>query len=133
MSVLADVFDILRTLSLLQLLLAFIACIGYTLAQGSLLNLRGRAAAATISVVATLAFVLLGSSWAQNTVLVAFAVAGLGVFVAIAWASGRLLGFRALDTAQSVRDEETAAPEPDALVGSQTTQMRPPRAPMAPT
>lgn len=133
MSVLGDVFDILKTMSLLQLLLAFIACIGYTLAQGSLLTLRGRAATATISVGATLAFVLLGSSWTQSTVLVAFAVAGLGVFVAIAWVSGRLLGFRAVDTTQSGHDEETAAPEPEVLVASQTTQLRPPRAPMAPT
>ena len=133
MSVLGNVFDTLKAMSLLQLLLAFLACTGYTLAQGSLLTLRGRAAAGTISVVATLAFVRLGGGWTQNTMLVAFAVAGIGVFVAIAWVSGRLLGFGAVDPALPFHDEENAAPESEALVLTQTTKLHPPRAPMAPT
>ena len=85
MSALGHVFDILKVMSLPQLLLAFLACIGYTVAQGGMLDTRGRQRAGLTALVATVAFTLLASDWMASIMLVAFAVAGLGVFVALAW------------------------------------------------
>ena len=42
MSVLDDVFASLRAISLVQLLLAFVACTGYALAQGGLVSAKAR-------------------------------------------------------------------------------------------
>ena len=95
MTVIGDVFDSLKAMSQWQLLLAFVAGIGYTLAQGGLLAARTRTVAAMVAAVSVLAFVGLGSTWAQSAMLVAFSVAGLGAFVAIAWVCGELLGFGA--------------------------------------
>ena len=50
MSVLGDVFGSLKSMSQVQLLLAFIACIGYAFAQGSLLPGRGRRLAMVASI-----------------------------------------------------------------------------------
>ena len=95
MTVIGDVFDSLKTMSQWQLLLAFAAGIGYTLAQGRLLATRTRILAALVATVSALAFVALSAAWTQSAMLVAFSVAGLGAFVAIAWVCGELLGFGA--------------------------------------
>lgn len=89
MSVLGHVFDSLKAMSLLQLLLAFLACIGYAGAQGGLLGSRGRQWAGLTALVAAAAFTVLAADWMAATMLVAFAVAGLGVFVALAWVLSR--------------------------------------------
>lgn len=89
MSVLGHVFDSLKAMSLLQLLLAFLACIGYAAAQGGLLGARGRQWAGLTAVVAAATFTLIANDWMAATMLVAFAVAGLGVFVALAWVLSR--------------------------------------------
>lgn len=89
MSVLGHVFDNLKAISLLQLLLAFLACIGYAVAQGGLLGSRGRQRAGLMALVAAAAFTLLASDWMAATMLVIFAVAGMGVFVALAWVLSR--------------------------------------------
>ncbi len=117
MTVIVDVFDSLKTLSQWQLLLAFVAAIGYTLAQGGLLATPPRAVAALIATVSAMAFVLLGRTWAQSTMLVAFSVAGLGLFVAVAWVCGRLLGVGAAlpsAVADSTHDEPRPAASPEA-------------------
>lgn len=117
MTVIGDVFDSLKTMSQWQLLLAFVAGIGYTLAQGGLLAARTRMLAALVATVAALAFVLLGPTWAQSAMLVAFSVAGLGAFVAIAWVCGQLLGFGAAmpsAAADSISDESRASAGHDA-------------------
>lgn len=89
MSELGHVFDSLKAMSLLQLLLAFIACTGYVLAQGGLVGARGRRASGVVAAMAAVAFTILASDWMAATMLVAFAVAGLGVFVAAAWLLSR--------------------------------------------
>ena len=94
MSVWGDVFDGLNTLSLSQLLLAYIAGTGYVLAQGELAPPRSRRIAALVALGAAILFVVLGDGWERHTMLVALAVAGIGGFVALAWLSARLLGLR---------------------------------------
>jgi len=59
MSVLGHVFDTLAAMSLLQLLLAFMGCMGYALAQGGLLASGGRQLAGATAVGAAVAFTLL--------------------------------------------------------------------------
>ena len=93
MSVWGDVFDGLNSMSLTQLLLAFIAATGYMLAQGELAPRRARRIAAVAAVGAAALFVALGDGWERNTMLVVLAVGGIGGFVAMAWMSARLLGF----------------------------------------
>ena len=73
--------------------------------------------AALVATVAALAFVLLGPTWAQSAMLVAFSVAGLGAFVAIAWVCGQLLGFGAAmpsAAADSISGESRASAGHDA-------------------
>jgi hypothetical protein len=94
MSVLDGVFENLTTMSHWQLLLAFIACIGYGLAQGGLLGPSGRRRAWVASLVGAVGFVLLGAEWMQAAMLVAIAVAGLGSFTAAVWLVCRLLGMQ---------------------------------------
>lgn len=89
MSVLGHVFDTLAAMSLLQLLLAFTGCMAYALAQGGMLARRGRQLAGAVAVAAAAAFTMLASDWMAGVMLVAFAVAGLGLFVAAAWLLSR--------------------------------------------
>lgn len=119
-----DVFDRLNSMSLLQLLMAFLACIGYTLAQGSLIASRSRGIATVTALVAASAFILLSDTWAHSTVLVAMAVAGIGAFVATAWLLGWIFGSaRAPDSLT----EETVAPELDDATAFMPARTRPRR------
>jgi hypothetical protein len=92
MSVLGDVLDSLRAMTQLQLLLAFVACIGYAFAQGDLFGAVGRRRAWCMTALATVGFGIESTNWAYATMLVAFAVAGLGLFVASTWLISRALG-----------------------------------------
>lgn len=106
MSVIGDVFESLRAMSLLQLLLAFVACIGYSLAQGALVSsprVRGFAGAAAF--VGAVGYAILGTEWMHAAMLVAFAFAGMGLFVSIVWVTSRLLGFAGGRSLRS--DDET--------------------------
>ncbi len=106
MSVIGDVFDSLRLMSLTQLLLAFVACIGYSLAQGALVSsprVRGFAGAAAF--VGAVGYAILGTEWVHVAILVAFAFAGMGLFVSVVWVTSRLLGFAGARSPRS--DDET--------------------------
>lgn len=92
MSVWGDVFDGLNSMSLTQLLLAFIAGTAYMLAQGEMAPRGGRHIAALMALVAAILFVALGDGWERNTMLVVLAVGGIGIFIALAWISAHLLG-----------------------------------------
>ena len=93
MSVLGEVFGSLKTMSLLQLLLAYLACTGYAFAQGALIGSRGRRYAVLTAVVGALGFALESAQWTQATMLMAFAVAGMGLFVALVWLMSLTIGF----------------------------------------
>lgn len=93
MTVLDKVFASLETMTQWQLLLAFIACIGYAFAQGSLLQPRGRRVAWIAALLAAAGFVFESRDWTLATMLLAFAMVGLGSFVLLAWLTCRALGF----------------------------------------
>jgi len=92
MSVLGDVFGTLRTMSQLQLLLAFMAFTGYALAQGALVSPKARRIAAATAFLSVGGFALESTQWMYAAMLATFAVAALGLFVAAAWMTSRLLG-----------------------------------------
>ena len=107
MSELGGVFGGLKAMSLLQLLLAFLACIGYALAQGRLVGPRGRRIAWSVAALGAGGFALESSDRMGATMLLAFAVAGLGLFVVLAWLTSRLLGL-----ARSGSQSSAAEPAP---------------------
>jgi hypothetical protein len=93
MSVLGDVFESLRAMSLVQLLLAFIACTGYALAQGGLVSTRARQISSAVAVLGAIGFAFQSAEWMYAAMLLAFAIAGMGVFVMLAWMISGLIGF----------------------------------------
>ena len=117
MSVLGDVFDSLRAMSLLQLLLAFVACIGYSLAQGALVSSpRVRGFAGVAAFIGAVGYAVLGTEWMHAAMLVAFAAVGMGVFVSIVWLTSRVLGFVGA---------RSAASDDGALASLRSAQVRP--------
>jgi hypothetical protein len=87
-----DMFSGMDAMSLAQLLSAFVACIGYALAQGGMLGSRGRLIALVAMVLGVGAFALQGTDWVRTVVLTAFAIVGFGSFVATVWLTSRMLG-----------------------------------------
>ena len=92
MFALTDVFNGPGATGLLQLLLAFVACMAYLLAQGRLLGTVGRRRAALGALASVAGFVAMDRDWAGAIVLVAFAVAALGLFAAMAWLTAKAIG-----------------------------------------
>jgi hypothetical protein len=112
MSVLDEVLGSLRAMSQLQLLLAFVACSGYALAQGGLIGRKGRRIAWGLTLLSVVGFAFESSEWMHAAMLAAFGIAGLGLFVAIAWLMSRLLGFsRPLAVADAIALADTAEAE----------------------
>ena len=132
MTVLGDVFGSLRSMTQLQLLLAFIACIGYAFAQGSLLPARGRRFAWGAAALSAAGFAFVSANWTHAMMLLGFAVAGMGSFVALVWLTSRALGFgrtaaasadataadSALGATTSATTSATASPTPPRGTGS---------------
>lgn len=69
-----------------QLVAAFAFVAGYVLALGRLATPRGRRWAAAVAALAAAAFVALTRPWTHGALLVALAVVGIAVFIALAWA-----------------------------------------------
>lgn len=113
MSVLGDVFGSLESMSQLQLLLAFIACIGYAFAQGSLLPSRGRRIACAAAAAAAAGFAFESADWTRSAMLLGFAIAGMGAFIALVWLTSRALGFDRMPPASGVAETEPVT-APDA-------------------
>ena len=111
MTELGDVFGSLKAMSLLQLLLSFLACIGYALAQGRLIGPRGRHYAWALAVLGAVGFAFDSPEWMRAAMLIAFAVAGLGVFVVVVWVTSRMLGHAQPRVASAQID---TAPQPGA-------------------
>ena len=74
MSVFADVLSSLRSMTQLQLLLAFLACTGYVLAQGGLIGLRGRRVAWSVTLISALGFAFESTEWMHAAMLATFAI-----------------------------------------------------------
>lgn len=92
MSVLAGLFDDLDNMSLVQLLLAFAACIATAFALGALFTARTRLMAGFAALACTAAFIVTSASWPNAVMLTAIAVAGLGIFTAAVWLITRVIG-----------------------------------------
>ena len=93
MSVIDSVFRSLDSMGHWQLLLAFTGGISYAFAQGELLLGRGRRVAWSVAALSAAAFVFESRDWTHATMLLGFAIVGLGSFVGIVWLLCRLLGF----------------------------------------
>ena len=90
----AELGDSLASMNFVQLLLlfAFVTC--YMLAIGGLLGPAARRRFALLALALACAFAALTEPWVHGALLVAFAVAGLGLFVLLTWLLARWLGPR---------------------------------------
>lgn len=84
-----DIAASLDKLSLLQMVLAWTFLAGYATALGGMLEARGSRRAAGLAVLAAVLFCVLAENWVHGALLVMFAVAGMGLFVAVAWVLSR--------------------------------------------
>ncbi|HKW85165.1 MAG TPA: hypothetical protein VJN68_15565 [Burkholderiaceae bacterium] len=81
-------------MTLLHLLLAFLACIGYMLAEGQLAPARMRLYGGAVAVVSAGWFVVDSPQWTAGAMLVAFAIGIVGLFSASVWVLSAALGLR---------------------------------------
>lgn len=120
MTTLREVFYSLESASQLQLLLAFVACIGYALGQGRLLPNRARVVALVVAAIAAVGFAAESDYWPAAAMLVAIAVVALGGFTAAAWLLSRML--RVEPPALPIEAEQAA---PDAPLPSAALEANP--------
>jgi len=92
MSVLEEVVDTVRNMGFVQLLLAFVACFGYALAQGGLLSGKGRRMAWTIAFAGAVGFAAASPDWPDAVMLIALAVVAIGSLAALVWVVSRMVG-----------------------------------------
>lgn len=88
--------DSLERMSFMQLLLLFGFVTTYVVAVGGLFGTVVRLRAAGLALLQSVAFAALTDPWVHGALLVAFVVAGLGLFVMLSWLLARLLGPRPL-------------------------------------
>jgi len=113
---LSDIEHSLDTLDFARLLLAFFFLSSYALALSRLASARTRGVVALASLAAAAGFVATTSPWEIGALLVAFAVAGMGLFIAAVW----LLSLASRGTRRQVPDAARApvAAEPAASLRS---------------
>jgi len=130
MAMLHDVYDNLRAMTLLHLLLAFLACTGYMMAGGQLAARRVRITAGLIAAASAAWFVIDSPQWTASAMLVALAIGIVGVFSALVWAMSAALGLRqsasfapavAMLAEAAVEPSSAAAPERRAAARVPTT------------
>jgi len=110
--------DSLERMSFMQLLLLFGFVTTYVVAVGGLFGTAVRLRAAAAALVQAVAFAALTDPWVHGALLVAFVVAGLGLFVMLSWLLARLLGPRPLPTdapVDTASDTSTLPSQPQAL------------------
>jgi len=86
-----ELSDSLERMSFMQLLLLFGFVTGYVVALGGLFGSTVRLRAAALALLQAVGFTLLTDPWVHGALLVAFVVAGLGLFVMLSWLLARLL------------------------------------------
>ena len=94
MTMLHGVAESLQAMTLLHLLLAFLAGIGYMIAEGQLAPVRVRLYAGAVVVVSAGWFVIDSPQWTAGAMLVAFAIGIVGLFTALVWVLSAALGLR---------------------------------------
>lgn len=132
MSVLGEVLFGLEVMSLPQLLLAFVACTAYQLAQGSLVERRGRRMAWLVAAAASVGFVSLASEWMHAAMLIAFGVATMGLFTFAVWATCRLVGVGRVSGGETEAAADAAGLPATPLVSAGTTRAPAVHRPIAP-
>jgi hypothetical protein len=112
-----DVAESLRAMTLLHLLLAFLACTGYMLAEGQLAPVRVRLYGGLVAAASAIWFVIDSPQWTAGAMLVALAVGIVGVFTALVWLLSAALGLRhAAHVAVAQPATEAAGTPPDVRV-----------------
>lgn len=81
----SELHQTLRTMGLPQLLLALVFLCSYGVALGGMLGATGRWRAGGVAAGSALAFGFLTDPWEHAVMMVAFAVIGFGVFLALSW------------------------------------------------
>ena len=84
--------DSLARMSFMQLLVLFAFVTSYMLALGGMLGTAARLRAALLAFALAFGFAALTDPWVHGALLMAFVVAGLGLFVVLTWLLARLLG-----------------------------------------
>ena len=100
--------DSLERMSFVQLLLLFGFVISYMLALGGMFGAGVRLRAAGLALVQALTFTVLTQPWVHGALLMAFVVAGLGLFVMFSWLLARLLGPKQVPVAEETPSEIAA-------------------------
>lgn len=114
----SDLHQSLRHMGLPQLLLALIFLCSYGVALGGMLGATGRWRAAGVAATSAITFGFFTDPWEHAVMMVAFAVIGFGLFLALAWLLARapewfLRGEPvAIETPAVVREIEAGADVP---------------------
>jgi hypothetical protein len=119
--------DSLERMSFMQLLLLFGFVTTYVVAVGGLFGTAVRLRAAGLALVQAVAFAALTDPWVHGALLVAFVVAGLGLFVMLSWLLARLLGPRpqAVEApADTASDTSTLNSQPQPLLAAPKLRRR---------
>jgi hypothetical protein len=120
--------DSLERMSFMQLLLLFGFVTTYVVAVGGLFGTTVRLRAAGLALLQAVAFAALTDPWVHGALLVAFVVAGLGLFVMLSWLLARMLGPRPLPVdvpADAAGDTSMLPSQPQSLIT--TSRPRPAR------
>jgi hypothetical protein len=113
----SELGDSLERMSFMQLLLLFGFVTTYVVAVGGLFGPVVRLRAAGLALAQSAAFAALTDPWVHGALLVAFVVAGLGLFVMLSWLLARLLGPRPLPMeapAETASDTTLPSSQPQA-------------------
>ena len=113
-----ELSDSLERMSFVQLLLLFGFVTTYVVAVGGLFGTTIRLRAAGLALLQAVAFAALTDPWVNGALLVAFVVAGLGLFVMLSWLLARLLGPRPMPVeapADTASDSSTLPSQPQPL------------------
>jgi hypothetical protein len=124
MSVASELHLTLRSMGFMQLLIAIVFLAAYSIACSTLFASRGRARAAAVALLTAMAFTALTQPWVHGALMVAGAVAGLGLFSALGWILSTAL--RQPQTGTAVADEVASE---DALAPEAAAAAVAPRAP----
>jgi O-antigen/teichoic acid export membrane protein len=130
MSVASELHTSLRSMGFMQLLLAIVFLTAYSIACSTLFGGRGRARASVVALLAAVAFTALTTPWVHGVLMVTGAVAGLGVFAALAWVSSAALnvaGIKALEESSAAAPVSDPAAEPIAVPAPASPPARAPQ------
>jgi len=120
-----DVANNLEAMSPPQYVLAFTFLGSYPLALGRFISARGRCFAIAMAAAAATGFAALSDPWEYGVMVVALALAGMGLFVAAAWTMWTLASWRDAYQQRPRHEPEPApAPRPTRAVRPQRHAVR---------